>query len=73
MKENALTRSNCMKRFSEISNLFQDYMDEGKTDDALKKKISTKAFQFRQALRRQNKKLKRKDSLTNTGDFEHDP
>ena len=33
MRENALTRSNCLKKFSEISNLYQDYIETGKVDE----------------------------------------
>ena len=38
-------------------------METGKTNDELRQKIVTLASSFRQGLRKQNKKLKRKDSL----------
>jgi hypothetical protein len=38
-------------------------MEQGKTDSELKAKITELAYSFRQSLRRQNKKMKRKDSI----------
>ena len=52
MRENALTRSNCLKKFSEISNLYQDYIETGKIDEELRQKIISLAGAFRQGLRR---------------------
>ena len=52
--------------------MFHAYQEQGKDDEALKEKLVHDTHKFRQALKRQSKKNKRKLSLNSVGDGEKD-
>jgi len=66
--KNELNGSNCIKRYTEIGNIAQDYMEQDKANEYLKEQLVSLAHKFRQDLRRQNKKFKRKDSIKKEND-----
>ena len=66
--KNELNRDNCIQRYTEIANIAQDYMEQDKANEYLKEQLVSLAHKFRQDLRRQNKKFKRKDSIKKEND-----
>ena len=52
--------------------MFHAYVEEGKDNEELKEKLVHDTHKFRQALKRQNKKNRRKLSLNSVGDGEND-
>ena len=51
-EEPTLTRSFCLATFTKLSNMYQNFLDKGKSDEQLKEKITEEALNFRQSLRK---------------------
>ena len=49
----------CAAKYSQIINMNQEYLDSNKLDNELKEKIISEAYNFRQTLKRLNKKRKK--------------